>query len=253
MKVKNVVKSLSLPALILCIGLGLVCPVSVQAASNKVMKVAGLSFSNKKAKNSRRGAEMFATLKGTDKLSKKAMKLSGKVYIPKKAFKKAGDEIMISPELSLWKFPPVYDNNNAGIIYGKYDIILKYTKKKKLVLYKETGTKRKRTKAGKYASVKKDGAYYCITIKKVPITGPFLDEKDEEAAINTKDKFILNAGFGVFSTTKKAWKGTVCLDNIKLKSAKKTQTITFDKKDFQGTYANNWASGGDKQASIAKK
>lgn len=232
-----------------CIAGGFARPVIVQAAANKLMKV-DLSFKNSKAANRFRGAEFFATPLKPDKLAKKKMTISGKVYIPVKAFKKADDEVMITPELSLWKFPPIEENNNAGIIYCKYDFILKYTGKK-IVTYKFDGDKR--TKAGKYAAVKKEGDYYLVTIKNAPINGMYLDETDKEATIPTGKKFILNAGFGIFSSINKAWKGTLCADDIKVKSASKTQTVTFNKKDYQGTFATNWASGGEKEATISKK
>ena len=240
-----------LMTLAICIAAGAARPAAVQAA-NKVLKVSKLSFSDNKAQNRFRGAEIMTTPLETDKLTKKSMKLSGKIYIPAKAFKKAGDEITISPELSLWKFPPVEENNNAGVIYSKYDIILQYTADKKIVLYKQTGPNQKRTKAGKYAAVVKEGSWYLVTIKNAPITGDFLDENDEPGTINTKKEFILNPGFGIFSTTKKAWKGTILVDDVKLKSATKTQTVTFNKKDYQGTYVTNWASGNPK-ASVVKK
>ena len=247
------INALASIVMLLIITCGLVHPVSVHAAVNKAMKVSGLSFSNNKAENRYRGAEMMATPLNPDTLTKKTMKLSGKICIPAKAFQKANDEIMITPELALSVFPVVREIENAGIIYAKYDIILKYTKNKKIVIYKEEGRQHKRTKLGtSVAAVKKSGTYYLVTIKNVPLTGDCLDKDDKPAKIKTNKKFILNAGFGVFSSTAKAWKGTIYLDDIKLKTASMTQTITFNKKDYQGYFATNWASGTPKAAIVKK-
>ena len=201
-----------------------------------------------------REGDILATQKKADKLAKSTMKISGKVYIPLTAFTKKNDEIAISPQLNLSNYPfKEGQDNYAGVVYSKYDVILKYTGSE-IILYKQTGSPsdQKRTSIGSYASVKKSGDYYIVTLKNLPLTGDCFDANDEMTTIKTNKKFILNSGFTVFSTTSKEWKGTVMVDNIQLKTASMTQKITFDKKDYQGFYVSNWASGGDTKASVAK-
>jgi len=224
-------------------------PAEVKAASsNKVLKVTNLSFSNKKEASRFRGAEIRATQLKTDKLTKSTMKLSGKVYIPVKAFTKKSDEIMISPELVLTNSK----DTDVGVIYCKYDVILKYTGSG-VELYKQNGNydNPKRSAIGSCATVKKSGNYYLVTLKNLPLTGDCLDAEDNLVSINTKKNYVLNPGFTIFSTTAKAWKGTVMVDDIQLKTASLTQKITFDKADYKGIFAKNWAFG-DPKASVAK-
>ena len=128
-----------------------------------------------------RGAEIFATPLKPDKLSAKSMTLSGTIYIPKKALKSKNDSVMITAELRLWNFPFVQGADpNAGVVYGKYDFLLKLNKKKKVTLKKLIN--KKESKAGKYASVKKKGKYYVVTLKKIPMNGEFFDAEDQPAA-----------------------------------------------------------------------
>ncbi len=244
---KNIRKSIVsfLFMTVLCTVTALAMPLCAQAA-NKALKAPGAVFRDKTTRNADRGVQFLIKNKKTDKLKKSGMSISAKVYVPAKALKKKGDEIWILGSMTLNE-----GEEYLGFVDSKYYLTLRRTGKKKVKLFKVSYSSNKESKVGKYASVKKKGSYYIVTVKKLPLAD-FFDSEDNPAPIDTEKTFTLESSVTVISVTKKGWSGNVYVDDVKLKSAKKTQTVTFNKKDYLGIKVNNWANGGEMKYKLKK-
>ena len=234
---------------------------SVSAADNKSLKVANASFSDKTQRNAFKGAEASATFLKNDKLKKSGMTFSATVYIPVKALKKTGDQVFVDCYLYLQKAKSANANKRTGpseewegylgFVETKFDIAVQYNGSSLPKLMKRSWATGKFSSAGKYAAIRKSGAYYILTLKNMPFSSNYYDADDVEKPMVTTKNYMISPSVLIISDTAKAWKGNLYFDNLKVKSATKTQTITFNSKDYRGLYASNWASGTVK-ASITK-
>ena len=171
-----------------------------------------------------------ATQKSKGKATK-TMKLSCEVYLPVSALKSDGDHFIIDPMVGLWD-----DKGYYGTIYGKYRVCLQLQNKKP-VLLKETDKGIGAKLSSKVATVKKSGKYYVITIKKIPLCNWAFDmTPDKKIKIVTNKNVYLDTYVRVCLRGKKAWNGYVYVDNLTL-YAKKTQKMTFNKKDYKDLIA----------------
>ena len=226
------------------------------AAVNKALKMTNASFSDKTNFNRFKGAELCAAFLKNDKLKKSGMKFSATVYIPKKALKNPGDMICIDGYLYLQD--PKAGNKNKkqspsqewpyylGAVETQYDFYLQYNEKKQVEVYKHNWDINKKSKAGNYASVKKKSGYYIVTLKNVPYCKYYFNEKNERKKLVTNKSYLLSPSVLIISETAKSWKGNLYADDLKVKTAKMTQTVSFDTKDYKGLYASNWQSGAAK-------
>ena len=234
---------------------------SVSAATNKALKLTKASFSDKTHRNNEKGAEMSAALLKKDKLKKTGMNFSAKVYFPVKALNEKDDMIFVDCYLYLQDAKTAVPKKRTGpsdqwpgymgFVETKFDIVVQYNGKKLPTLMKRSWATGKFSKAGKYASIEKKGGYYILTLNKMPFSSKYYNVKMKEKPILTNRTYVLSPSVLLISETAKEWKGNLYADDLKVKSAKKTQTITFNKKDYKALYGSNWASG-DVKCSIAK-
>ena len=239
---------------------------SVNAATDKALKLKGASFSKvtEETQNhyATRGAELCASLLKTDKIKRSGMKISATVYIPKKALKKAGDQVNVDVYLNLQKTKAGKNNLKQdtgrenwdyyqGFVETKYDFALRLDKNKKLVTVKHQWSRNyQESKPGNYLSVKESGNYYVVKLKNVPVTDYY--GLKENSPMDTKTTFILSPSILVLSNTKGNWKGNLYIDNLKLTSASKTQTVTFNKKDYRCLYVSNWQNSAGQKPLLAR-
>ncbi len=264
-KTANPFRFISCMLLVLIMALGSATGAGA-ATVNKALKLKNASFSKVTEETqmhfATRGAELCASLPKTDKIKKSGMKVSATVYIPKTALKEAGDEISIDVYLYLQgtkagknnlkqNTGPEGWNYYKGFVETKYDLTLRLNKNKKLVTVKHEWSKnRKESKAGNYISVKSSGSYYVVNLKNVPVTDFY--GLEENSQMDTKTAFILSPSVLFISTTKDDWKGNLYIDNLKLKSASKTQTVKFDTKDYRSLYVSNWKNSAGQKPVLAK-
>ena len=256
--------SVSCILFVLLLTLGFVT--GVNAATDKALKLKDAAFSKvtKETQNhfASRGAELCASLPKADKIKPSGMKISATVYIPKKALKKAGDQVNVDVYLCLQETKAGKNNLKPntgreqwdyfqGFVETKYDFILRLDKNKKLFTAKHQWSKNyEESKAGNYLSVKTTGNYYIVNLKNVPVTDYYGVTKN--TPMDTKTTFILSPSILVLSSTKGDWKGNLYIDNLKLTSASKTQTVTFNKKDYRSLYVSNWANSAGQEPVLAK-
>ncbi len=264
-KITNSFRFVSCMLLVLLMALGSATGAGA-ATVNKALKLKNASFSKVTEENqmhyASRGAELCAALPKTDKIKKSGMKVSATVYIPKKALKEAGDEVFIDVYLYLQGTKAGKNNLKQnvgpenwsyykGFVETKYDFTLRLDKNKKLVTVKhQWSNNKKESKAGNYLSVKSSGSYYVVNLKNVPVTDYYGPE--EGSPMDTKTTFILSPSVLILSNTKGDWKGNLYIDNLKLKSASKTQTVKFDSKDYRCLYVSNWKNSAGQKPVLAR-
>lgn len=238
---------------------------TAEAAVNKSLKIGRALFKKVETVGRQyalRGAELCAAFPKNDKLKKKGMTFSATVYIPTKALNYAGD--MVSIDGYLYLQGTKAGNNNKkqqasrewpyfrGFIETKYYFTIRLNKKKEPVLIKRDWNTNKETKAGKYMSVVKKKSYYMVRLMNVPLT-TYFDKDNRQRPVITTSSFLLSLSIIVLGDTKKSWRGNIYVDDLRVKTAKRTQTITFDKKDYRGLYVSNWANSSDGQGPVIAK
>lgn len=266
---KNMIKTWRRAAVCLTVTLLMsLAMVSTVAAANKSLKLSNAHFN--KAEGSPfgvRGAELCAGFLKNDKLKKSGMKFSADVYIPVSALKKDGGLITLDGYLYLQKTNLGKDakkdgrreewNGLLGFAETRYDFYISLKKNGKFELKKHEWDTNKITDAGKYLSVTKKGKYYLFRMKNVPFTGKyykFLPKKNDYSyvPIATKKTYFLSPSVLLTSDAKKAWSGNIYVDNLKVTSGTRTQTITFNKKDYKDLYVSNWQNTNGQVPEIKK-
>ena len=101
-----------------------------------------------------------------------------------------------------------------------------------------------------FATFKKSGKYYVITVKNMPYESVYHDSNGKSAKLSSLSgsKFYINqivSFTGLCSKTKKA---ALYVDNLSLKAGT-TQKITFDKKDYRYTWG--WHNGTNSEYKVS--
>lgn len=213
--------------LAVCLILGITvtcCGVNVEAA--KANKALGISFSFNGKKKVGTDNTYVTTVTGTSKTTKiKGTKLSGEIYIPKKALKK-NTTLHVSMGLSLF----TSKNKLAGNVSGRYNFVIVNTKGN-IGIAGTDNQKNKTITAGSYAKCKAGkGAYksyYIITLKNIPVMEKVTLGKKTSKLNNGKYKY--NIYTSVCSLKTKS-SGKMYLDNIKAVCGGKTiANVNFSK------------------------
>lgn len=212
------------------------------AATNKALRTK-VAFDGQKESDEaweNNSYTLTAAYKNTTKL-KKNMKASETVYVPVAALKKNGDTVHMDTFVAVSN---AKSGEWVGDVRSNYTVMLiKEGKKVRLGLWNIA--KSKEEKIGKYATVKKSGKYYVVTIKNLPLMNKMYVAEEQIKAINTKTKYDTALSVNVTGTCSKT-SGYVYADDLKLQAAK-TQTITFDKKDYK------WLAGWHKDKELKVK
>ena len=88
------------------------------------------------------------------------------------------------------------------------------------------------TSAGKYASLSESGNYYILYIKNMPLSN-YRYHNGKKMSLVTNKSLLLSTCINLTSATGASWKGNIYIDNIKLKTASRTQSVTFNTKDYK--------------------
>ncbi len=231
------------------------------AATNKALALKKAKFLNAGTREKYHFSELCAATLSDDKLKNDGMTISATLYFPKKALKK-GEDILVYTTLYL-QDPMAGDNNKVqgsdpeewpyyyGLVPCDFYCQIRMNSKGKISLNRIGLYTAKTYKAGSYYKLSKKGSYYILKIKDVPLKSvymPFAPGSDSAptALITSKDYLLSPAVAFIPQLTNRSLKGNLYVDNLKLVTATKTQTITFNKKDYRGLYVNN---GGNNKSS----
>ncbi len=216
---------------VLLAGILAIMPVTSAEAANKAARIR-VSFNGKKGEKAIE-KNMYGVSAGFKKTNtmKKNMKVSSKVYVPKSAIKKNGDQVHLDVALTAVDFKKGGKKDLLSFTVGKYTVLL--CKERGKVKLKKIAGNGKVTSAGKYASFKKSGKYYVVSLKNIPMNNTMsaFDEDCSEVAMDTKKAHTLAVDVSVTGLCSKT-KGYVYVDDITVK-AKKTQKIKFNTKDYR--------------------
>ena len=225
------------------------CGTAVFAAVNKAVRVK-VTLPETSEKNIDDQSVFFGGTLNKKCKATKNMKLSCTVYIPVNALKK-GDFFVIDPMVGL-NTPSKY----LGTVFGKYRVQVEMNNKGTFNIWKQTDEGVAGKLGSKYASVKKQGNFYVVTIKKIPLCSwAFNGTPDNKVKMYTAKSLYLSAYARVYRNSSKKWTGYLYMDNITL-YAQKTLKMTFDKKDYKDVFAykfNSFKSGTVKAAVKAVK
>ncbi len=136
-----------------------------------------------------------------------------------------------------------------GTVHGRYWFsVVKREKGVAVDTYDEKeGTN---STSSKYATVKKFGDRYILTIKKSTFFDWFFDgEKGGNVPLNTKTKYVMNPLIQIHGDFPKKASGTIEVDELTLKT-KNSHKITFNKNDYAAIKCYRMSTGKTQKSSI---
>ncbi len=183
----------------------------------------------------------------------KNMSISNTVYVPVDALKADDSRFDLDYGVHVTSFDKKGNPVWGGFIEAKYKIVLE-NHYGYIVMWKEDASNDyKPSRVGGFATYKKVGKYYAVTIKNIPLKD-FINVWDENKktdvpkAINTKKTCLINTNVSFGSQGQKMSKKPIYLTDLTV-NAKKTITTNFTKKDYEGV--NGWSEA--KQRDVRPK
>lgn len=166
-------------------------------------------------------------LKTQTKLTKTST-VSFKMWIPSYLFKKAGDDISISPYLIA-----INTKTNKAVYWmsSEYNFCIFYNGTKNMVLDVWDNTTGKKIDAKKYASLKKQGSYYILTVKDLPVVRSIYSVSKKQnipvSKLDLKNKYKLVSQIQTKFTMEYKGSGYIFLDNLTVQTTAK-QNVSYN-------------------------
>lgn len=231
-----------------------VLPMTAKAASNKALK-AKVSFTGDKYTGDEAHDEAIYPKNGytlnasylREAKASKSMKASADIYIPVSALKADGDCVAINLSTGI-----VQGETFVGDVTPKYGINV-YKEGSKVVCKKMDMTKYKESKAGKLASVKKEGKYYIVQLRNIPLQNKATFWKEDGSFQKVKipsGTCYMYGSAEIIGTCSKT-SGSIYADNFQLSAGQKL-SITFDKKDYDKSSIWGFHNNKEVKLSVAK-
>ena len=213
----------------------------VFAASNKAARM-NMSFNARTEHGSEEEWDkntyaLGVVLKQESKLVN-TQKYSARIIIPGDLLGPNRDSIGIGMSLTFLKNEKNGQQSIVGNIVDRHWFFVENWNGKVTVQVSDHDTG-KNLKNAKYASVKKSGKNYVLTIKNAPLQTTFSGAQGENQKINTKTKYVLVPEIVVTGNFGEKASGHVDVDELSVK-AKKTLTVTFDKKNYENADVYNF-------------
>ena len=212
----------------------LLLSVPVSAATNKAARIKASFFAIPETKKEVTKEELdkntfiFETgLKTLTKLTKSST-VSFKMWIPGYLFKKAGDDISISPYLIA-----VDTKTNKAVYWmnSEYNFCIFYNGTNNMILDVWDNFTGKKIDAKKYASMKKKGSYYILTIKDLPVVRSVYSVSDKKiipvSKLDLKNKYKLVSQIQTIFTMEYKGSANIFLDNLTVQTTAK-QNISYN-------------------------